>query len=119
MGLGRVLTSGTFHGVCECDRVNGGAMYAREPVPSGDSYERDARVGVSIGPRMKPHIGDFSRLGKLCRIGCYTILSSRFYSRPYGDSVYDFWKMIKLSTNQKASLTEMPRSHWPILVRLE
>jgi hypothetical protein len=30
-----------------------------------------------------------------------------------------FVKMIKLSTNQKASLTEMPRSHWPILVRLE
>ena len=41
-------------------------MYAREPVPSGDSYERDARVGVSIGPRMKPHIG--RRLGKLCRM---------------------------------------------------
>ena len=62
--------------MCECDRVNGGAMYAREPVPSGDSYERDARVGVPIGPRMKPHIGDFSRLGKLCRIGCYTLLGS-------------------------------------------
>ena len=68
----------TFDGLCECDRVNGGAMYAREPVPSGDSYERDARVGVPIGPRMKPHIE--CRLGKLCRIGCYTILSSRSYS---------------------------------------
>ena len=42
--------------------MNGGAMYAREPVP--DSYERDARVGVPIGPRMKPNIGDFSRLVK-------------------------------------------------------